>query len=298
MKTSSVVLIVISLVLAVSLIAVWFYPSIRDFMASNTMWNGIRNFTSQFGEQTIDSLNNLPGEPEQEILLSIPYLALNQEDLSKIKQFVDGGNTLLLMDDFGYGNDVLTYLGINARFDHSLLLDPLFCYKNEYFPRITDFAPAIKEKGVEAIAFNHATFLINVDEAHALAWSSKDSFADINKNGTKNADEKTGPFIVAAEYQVGQGTVEIVSDPSLIINTMVNRNDNYLFIRTLTERNGKQQSLLLDNSHLSKSPLDVSKASLDKVRSALSNPYLVLLFVAVIFILVPAYTLKKGEVFG
>lgn len=298
MRTSSLVMIVIGLVLVVSLVAIWFYPSVQDFMASNTMWNGVRDFTSQFNAQIIDSLNNLPSQPQQNILISIPYMTYNPDDLLRIKKFVDSGNTLLLMDDFGYGNDILAYLGIGARFDHNLLLDPLFCYKNEYMPRITDFTSAIKEKGVEAITFNHATLLDNVDDNHALAWSSVTSFVDINQNGSRDTSEPMGHFVVAAEYQVGQGTVEIVSDPSLIINTMVSQNNNYQFLESLIERNGKPTNLLLDSSHLSKSPLDVSKTNLNDMRSVLSNPYILLGLVAVVFILVPSYALRKGEIFG
>jgi len=297
-RTSGVVMIVIGLVLVVSLLAIWFYPSIQDFMASNNMWNGIKDFDNHFNAQTINSLDNLPGQPAHDILIAIPYTPYSASDLSKINKFVNSGGTLLLMDDFGYGNDILASLGIGASFDHNLLLDPLFCYKNEYLPRITDFAPAIKGKGVEAITFDHGTFLDNVDSAHALAWSSVTSFDDVNQNGSWDTSEPMGPFVLAADYPVGQGTVEIVSDPSLIINGMVSQNNNYQFVAALVEGNGKPANLLLDSSHLSKSPLDVSKTGLDEARKVLSNPYVLMGLVALVFVLVPSYALRKGEILG
>ncbi len=64
MRVSSVIFSVIALVLVISLLSIWFYPSIQDFMASNTMWNGIKSFSSEFDAENIDSLDELPNLPE------------------------------------------------------------------------------------------------------------------------------------------------------------------------------------------------------------------------------------------
>ena len=48
MRVSSVLFAVVVLIIVISLLSIWFYPSIQDFMASNTMWNGIRNFSNEF----------------------------------------------------------------------------------------------------------------------------------------------------------------------------------------------------------------------------------------------------------
>ena len=294
MKTSSLALIVIAIVIVVSLVAVWFYPSLNDFMASNAMWNGI---TEQFQVADIDSLDNLGDKTGNNILIIIPYMPYNDNDLASIKQFVNDGNTLILMDDFGYGNSILEYLGTPIRFNHNIVLDPLFCYKNAYFPRITDFSSEIKEQGIKAIAFNHATILSQVNESQTLAWSSSSSFLDTNKNGTKDKNEPAGPFAVAAEFQIGKGTVKLVSDPSIIINTMVEQNDNNQFTKYLIGSNGNSGSIMLDRSHLSKTPLDSSKISLLSFKEFIANPYVIIGLVAIIFIIVTRFTLRKGELF-
>jgi hypothetical protein len=298
LKTSSLALLVLAIVVVVSLTAIWFAPTIQDYMAGNTMWNGINNFSSEFKCKNIDSLSVLPETAGKSVLISIPYLEYNTEDLDRIKKFVADGNTLLIMDDFGFGNDILAYLGLEARFDNHIVLDPLFCYKNEYLPRITDFAPEIKGYGVQAINFNHATILNNVPDAQGLAWSSRTSFLDVNGNGSQGKDEPAGPFVAAARYKVGKGTVELVGDPSLIINTMMIQNDNNKFIKDLIEFNGPPAEILLDRAHLSKSPLDISKITLVQIRAALTNPYVLVGLIAVIFVLVIALTLEKGELFG
>jgi hypothetical protein len=80
-----------------------------------------------------------------------------------------------------------------------------------------------------------------------------------------------------------------------MMNSMVGRDDNYSFMRYLTSRNGEQMGILIDNSHLTKTPLDVSKTRLTGVREILSTPYPLLGIVALIFVVVSRYTLKKGE---
>jgi len=294
-RVSSVLFAVVTLIIVISLLCIWFYPSIQDFMASNTMWNGIRNFSSEFNAANIESLDELPDVAEETALVAIPYLDYNNEELSQLKGFVEDGGTLLLMDDYGYGNSVLAYLGVSVRFTNKPLLDPLFCYKNQWLPRITDLAPRVKESGIDVIVFNHATTLTNVEQTDMIAWSSTTSFLDINENESWDEGEPKGPFPVATEVHFGKGTLALVSDPSSMVNSMVGRDDNYSFMRYLTSHKGEQKAILVDSSHLSETPLDVSKTRLTDVREILSTPYPLLGIVALVFVVVSRYTLKKGE---
>lgn len=295
MRVSSVLFAVVVLIIAISLLCIWFYPSIQDFMASNTMWNGIRNFSSEFNADDIESLGELPDVAEETALVAIPYLDYSNEELSKLKGFVEDGGTLLLMDDYGYGNSVLAYLGVSVRFTNKPLLDPLFCYKNQWLPKITDLAPRVKESGIDVIVFNHATTLTNVEQTEIIAWSSTTSFLDINENESWDEGEPKGPLPVATEVRFGKGKLVLASDPSIMLNSMVGRDDNYNFIKYLTTHKGEQKAILVDSAHLTKTPLDVSKTRLTGVREILSTPYPLLGIVALIFVVVSRYTLKKGE---
>lgn len=298
MRISSVLFAVVVLVLVISLLCIWFYPSVQDFMASNTMWNGIRNFCTEFSASNINSLDDLPELPEKTALVAIPYLEYRDEELSKMKRFIDDGGTLLLMDDYGYGNSVLAYLGLDIRFSNKPLLDPLFCYKNQWMPKITDFASEVKESGINVMLLNHATALTNVSVSQALAWSSTASFLDLDENESWSQDEPKGPFAVAAKSRFGKGIVITVSDPSIIISSMLGQDDNYRFVEYLTRHNGEQKEVLVDYSHLSKAPLDVSKTRLVDTRQALSNPYALVGITALIFVVISRYTLKKEKTVG
>ncbi len=287
MRTSSVLLSAVALVIAVSLLSIWFYPSVQDFMAGNTMWNGLRDFGNKFEAVNIESLEDLPEVPGGTALVAIAYLDYTEEELPRISSFVRN-----------YGNTVLEYLDLNARFTGIPLLDPLFNHKNQYLPRITDFTPEVKESGVNVIMLNHATSLSDTDEQKIIAWSSSAGFLDINENGSWDEGELKGPFPVSAEMKVGRGKVILISDPSVIINTMVGRDDNYKFVEYLLKYGAERLSILVDSSHLDKTPLDVSKRRLIDTRDLFSNPYFLVGVTAMVFAIISAYALKKGEKVG
>lgn len=298
MRTSSLIFSIIGLLLTVSLTSIWFYPSINDFMSGNKAWNGIRNFTDNFGVQNTDSLDNINEQSGQGVLVCIPYSTYTPDELSEIKEFANNGNLLLLLDDFGFGNSIMEYLGLEARFSNNILLDPLFNYKNQYFPRITDFASGIKESGIEAITLNHACTLKNIESSHILALSSSSSFEDINSNGIWDEGEPKGPLVVAANYKYGQGTVILISDPSITINTMVGENDNYEFINYLMTINNDVDNIILDRSHITKTPLDASKTNLENIKTIIADRYILLGLTAFIFVSITAFTFRKEELFN
>ena len=298
MKTSRLMGLVIILVVFVSLAAIWFYPSVQAFMASNTMWNGINKFSKEFNVQNIDSFAALPVAPKQDVLIAVPYIPYTTDELAQMKQFVENGGKLVMMDDFGYGNSFLEYAGIPARFDNTPLLDPLFNYKNEYFPRILDFNESVTGSGIKVIAFNHGTALSGVSQSQALAWSSSMSFLDTNQNGNLDPGETQGPFVVAASISLGEGTVDLVSDSSMIMNAAAGSNDNNAFVNYLMTSNGTPAKVLFDRSQVTKSPLDASKIQLDNMRGVLSNPYTLVGIIALVFVIITWYIYRRGLLIG
>ncbi len=286
MKRSRLFSIVVVLVLGVSALSIWFQSTVQDYMEGNTTWNGIRDFTTSFDVATIDSLGTLGSAPKGSTLLAIPALSYSEKDLASMAQFISNGGTLLLMDDFGYGNTVLQYLKMDVRFAPGVLLDPLFCYKNQELPRIVSFSPALAADSINAITLNRGTSLVNVGDGVALARSSDISFMDLNENGTWSLNEPKGPFVVAAKYQKDAGSVVLVSDPSIIINSMLDVDENNEFMRYLTTGKGEGDQLYIDRSHLIESPLDISKLFLISARKTLSDPYAIIGVLALLFALV------------
>ena len=298
MKTSRLIGLVVILVVLASLASIWLYPSVQAFMANNTMWNGINKFSRAYNVQNIDSVTALPASPQQDVLIVVPYSPFTTADLVQMKQFVENGGKLILMDDFGYGNSFLAYAGVSARFDNTPLLDPLFNYKNEYFPRILDFSAGVTNSGIKLIAFNHGSALSGVSPSQAIAWSSSMSFLDTNQNGNLDPGEPQGPFVVAASISLGGGTIDLVSDSSLIMNAAPGTNNNNAFVNYLLTSNGTPAKVMFDRAQVTKSPLDTSKIEFDNVRGVLSNAYVLVGIIALVFVIITWYIYRRGLLIG
>lgn len=298
MRPNSVLIAVVAIILIISLICIWFYPSIQDLAAANNAWNGTKKTISELDAESITSLDDLPGAPQNTALIAVPKKGYGDAEMAQLQRFVENGGRLVLMDDYGYGNRILAHLGVEITFAEQPLLDPLFCYKNQQMPRSTDFSLQLQEMGISVVTLDRATVLSNVDASEAIAWSSPSSFLDLNKDGSWQEGEPKGPLPVAAESRLGSGTVDVVASPGMMINSLSQRDDNLLFLKYLTGYEAGTERILVDSSHLSTAPLDVYKIRLAEIRQMLSNPYAVLGILLLVFLTVSVYALRKGDILG
>jgi hypothetical protein len=229
-------------------------------------------------------------------LILIPYIHLTQPELNEVSRFIAGGGTLVLADDYGYGNQVLSHLGIEARFSGQALLDPLFNYKNEQLPRIFRISPDSVTDGVDSLVLNHATCLIDVEADEVLAMSSSFSYLDLNDNREWDTDEPAGAMPVISSHILAGGRVILVSDPSIFINGMDTLADNYGIIENIAGISSL--NLFLDQSHLPYSDLHQTKDLLADVRRVLATPGGTLALVAVLLIIIvrPMWPRKGGGI--
>jgi len=275
-------------------VAVWFLPPSDDFGIDNPFWNGTEHTRSIVPFSAVSSLFDLPSAPGESTLILIPYVKFTPPELNEVSRFVNRGGTLVLADDYGFGNQVLEYLGLKARFSGQNLLDPLMNYKNQWFPRIYHVAPSPITSNSDNLIFNHATALLNVDTDAALAWSSSTSFLDLNGNERWDNGEPTGPLPVISQHNLGSGKIILVADPSILINSMENKgkNDNFLQNIASTAKSG----LLIDLSHLPTSNLRQTKSLLATIRDFLTTPLatLGLVAVALTITLIPIWYKKRA----
>jgi hypothetical protein len=281
----------------VSLICVSFFPSVQSFMQYNTMWNGLRHSLNTLNANTVDTSNGLNQADSNDTLVCIPYIQYDGLELARLKNFVNNGGTLMVMDDFGYGNDILAYLGVDCRFSGAPLLDPFFCYKNQWFPEITDFSPLVG-KDVKEVVLNHATGLLNIENSLIIARSSSDSYLDLNGDSSLDEGDLRGPLPVAVKITYGAGTLILVSDPSILVNSMLVKDDNLLFIQSITGSAVNSGKILVDTSHLVQDPLEITKIKLFGIKGVLSQPYVLLGIVSLVFIFASIYILKTGGSIG
>jgi len=287
-------ILTIALVVILTLV-VWFCPSNEDFRTENPLWNGTKDTSSGYPLSPLVSLSDLPPSPQGSTLILVPYLNFALEELEELNKFVTQGGTLILADDYGYGNQILEYLGLKARFSGQPLLDPLSNYKNRWFPRISHIIPSPITSNTESLVLNHATGLTEVETSDALALSSSFSFLDLNGNQVWDKDEPTGPLPVISRHSLGSGQLILISDPSIFINSMETIESNSNLVQNLAAIT--TSSLLLDQSHLPPSNLHQTKNLLAYTRSFLITPVgtLGLVIVALTITLMPIWHKKEKE---
>jgi hypothetical protein len=277
---------------AVALV-LWIYPSSTDFATSNTHWNGISDASREFHIRPLTDVGGFPSESRGTVLLMIPSRPAQPMHLQAIRRFVESGGVLILLDDFGSGNDVLMVLGSAIRFSGRLLADPLFNLKNSRLPRILDFAPNPLTVGIEELVFNHATVLTGINTTQAAATSSAVSYLAVNPTGQRDEGTSRGPFPVLALEPHKEGYVVAVPDSSILINSMLPQGDNRRLFGNAVGVAGANARILLDDALLPQGPLDATKRALADTRRLLAGPAATLAL-AVAALVLPAVLLSKS----
>jgi hypothetical protein len=280
-KTSKL-LLTVTLVIILSMVAlIWFFPPNGDFQVENPFWNGLSTFDAKIKVTPLNTFTNLPSEPTRTTLFLVPYEQFSASDLQLLQSYVSKGGTLVVLDDYGYGNQVLGGLNVNIKFTGEPLLDPLFDYRNKFLPKITDFTQTSLSTNVSSIVFNHASSLNETSGATVVAYSSEFSFLDLNDNAAWDSNEPTGSMPVAAYVKLGQGYVIAITDPSMLINGMIGLDDNQQFINNIVNLQGSNVQVFVDQTHLPQAPLDDAKAAVATVYGAVASPVGTLSLIAI-----------------
>lgn len=285
MKASTSIFYGLITAIVILFLLVYFFPSLDDFNLKNPSWNGITNFSRISKAQPIkkiaDITYSVPLLSETILYLIGPSKPFTPEELSSLTGYLKGGGTLILADDFGSGNAILQELGLNTRFSGHLLIDPLFRNKASTLPKIVNLSPELKN--ITALVFNYATTL-NIDplEIDILASSSSYSYTDSNLNQKWDKEETKGPFPVIGKIEYGEGKLYLISDSSIFINSMLNKEDNKKLIALLT----KNKKSFIDTFHWQEARLSKLKSaqlSLYQLFSPIEARYsLLFLFIALI----------------
>lgn len=294
MSLRSYLLSVTAVLIVLLVLGIWFYPTNSDFRVENPLWNGVKAITSDYHIQPLDSLAGLPPSSYGASLIVIPYLDFNTAELEQLRSFVSQGGRLILADDYGYGNRVLEYLGLKARFAGEVLLDPLVNYKNKQLPRITRLQPDVLTANTDNLVFNHATCLANISSNETLALTSPFSFLDLNDDGTHEDNEPSGPLAAISRHHLGDGQVILIADPSIFINSMATIEGNAVLMRNIA---ASTDALYIDQSHLEQSELHQYRNWLQKARhlASTSAGTAGLVIIALTASLMPVWHRKKEQ---
>jgi hypothetical protein len=217
------------------------YPIANDLWLENQFWNGLSSFYINEQPTRFASLTELDEmvNPSSTTLFIIgPYQDFSEEDARAVNKYLEMGGLLVLSDDFGSGNQLLSLLDLDVRFDSQVMVDPIFREKNSVLPKVT----TTSYPNVEYIVLNYPTVLVNVEEDLVTVWSSPVSYTISN---LEEEPDSYSSFPVMAEVPYAQGKIILISDSSVFINSMIEKGDNMNLLKHLAQRTS-----IIDESHI------------------------------------------------
>ncbi len=251
---SLAVALVLSVVLMLSVSFYW--PIQEAYHPLNEYWNGCSKVASMSNNTTL--VTSYGGAFANKLfLLAVigPSIEFSQAESKGIRSFVEAGGALLLADDFGTGNSLLRELNVSARFSGHPIADLYYYGKDHTFPLVSDFATNPLTANLTTVILNRPSYIEirNSTEVTTLASSSPFSFVDLTAEHFPLENETIDSYPVIASVNIGNGTLVLVSDPSMFINDMVGLYDNMPFFQNLLKMgNG---SLAFDVAHLARASL-------------------------------------------
>jgi len=251
MKRFYILVLVLSLsVLMIILsMAIPIMTSANDFSILNPDWNGCSDLGQEYyeggslvpnyklagsGEDVRIAQKDLTEydlPPRSSVIVILrPLESFDKDEIDHLKDYLSMGGTLLLADDFGTGNELLEGLGLNSRFSNELFVSWAFNFGPEYSVTIEIFPPF--NKNMSHILLNYPSTLV-VGENTTVHANTAPGWLDLNHDYILSSNEEDGVFPLMAVETFGAGKVVLLSDPSIMINSMLPQADNREFVRNL-----------------------------------------------------------------
>jgi len=232
--------------------------SSSGFGAYNPTWEGTSSFrqeATETGAEPVIATNtteyNRVDPNESVAIILSPERRYSGTDVARVQRFVRNGGMLVVAEDFGeHTNPLLSILNARARVDGRLLRDEQQYYRSPAFVVASDVTLHTLTGSTEQLTLNHGT-AVEPNGARVLINSSSLSYLDTDRSGSPDGDEELDSYPVVTVEPIGQGSVVVVSDPSVFINAMQERPGNRQFARTLL---AGHQTVVLDYSHGGKVP--------------------------------------------
>lgn len=248
-------------VLGVTVLAVGIWgasTSIPAFGVYNPTWEGSSDLRQEAdatgAEQEIavdvETYSTVDADETIAVILA-PTEPYTDEESAKIRQFIERGGTVLVAAEVGTNaNPLLRSIGASTRIDGRPVRDERNYYRSPNLTVATDVASTELTGGTESLTLNHGTVL-RPNGATAIVNTSSFAYVDANRNATLDETESLGQYSVVTTERIGDGRVIAVSDPSVFINAMLDREGNHAFVEALFSG---ASTVLFDYSHRSSVP--------------------------------------------
>lgn len=241
LDSSRAVGVSVGLILIIAAVILFIHLTTTDteFSRYNQQWNGTSTFFHELegrGGQMIEDPKELRTKKGSTLLVIAPGRRPSSEEGDAYRAFLASGNTMIVADDFGSGNELLQVIGSSIRFERGNLLSLGREFDVASAPIGYPTSDDGLVTGLSKIVFNHpvavsgGTPLVNTTY---LSWIDKDG------NGLINRSELLNRYTLVAGERLGDGTLVVIGDASLFINAMQSLPDcdNSRFLERLMEEN-------------------------------------------------------------
>ncbi|MBP1928072.1 hypothetical protein J2741_000619 [Methanolinea mesophila] len=235
---------------AVILVAFQFSTTNLEYSRYNPGWNGTSAFAGMIeahGGTDLYSASELSGKQGSMLLIIAPRGDLTQDERTKYREYLNRGNLLLLADDRGESNGILSALGSTLRVSAVNVSSADREYND---PSSVDAYPAGEDplvKGLQTICLNRPAVVRGGSpmlETSLLTW------VDENGNGRLDGGEALSRSTIMSSETLGNGTIYVLADPSIFINGMLDppacEGNHALVERILTAAPG---GVMIDQVH-------------------------------------------------
>jgi len=262
-------LLIAAVIAAALLISVTLLNTTKeDFSTYNGDWNGASHAKGLaagegYGTRDLFALSEVGSSGSGVLFMLNPNktVAVTDADTRALQSFVRNGGSLVLANDFGNANAVLSGLGVASavRFNGSLLSDNVSKGVDEAHPLVTDIRASGLTAAVQTMYFNYGTTLDTAaSNVTVLARSAPTSYLRAASGDNAPIAGSNGAHPVLATLAYGKGRIVLLSDPSVFINSMLGQADNQKILTALIANltgGNTAVPILFDESHRASQPV-------------------------------------------
>ena len=232
-SASTLVLIALAIAITIAFVVGGTTAAVA-FSPFNPGWEGLSALNDVADEAGVDretiasaaAYDDLPREGTVVFIVEPGHYEEHETDA--VADFLDRGGTVVVATrEPDTGGQLLADLGSDVAVDGAPLRDEVEYDPTPDFPKVTTVANDSVAADAEGMTLNHGTALDVEGGARPVANSSQYSYLNRTDEGDVPATQDAlGARPVVAVDTVGEGTVIAVSDPSVFINAMLEREAN------------------------------------------------------------------------
>jgi hypothetical protein len=252
------------------LVAVVLLPDTAAFSPDNHGWEG----TSRLAATRGLGVSALPPSQSRTAYLQVVWQTPDRQTQDQIATYLRQGGLVVLLDDMGGSNEMLSHLGVPWQVSSGSVVDPLF---NAGDPSRPTAGPV--DRTDAGVAFDHPSALLGAHNRQVLLETSPYSFL----NGARGIADYTqrGPFVLASEAVLGRGTLVLVTDPSIITNAAQDRSADRQWLNSIIGR----RTVFLAQSSVRGGNLGRLRAAMRSFFAVLGTPWVALATLLLILVL-------------